>query len=233
MIYVTIITIGGVILSRVSELVKNVSDITDAFDSPDYDQRDFRRGEVYYIDLEDTGYGTRYLQTKTRPGLIIQNDVGNQKGATLIVALMTTKSKKPYPFQYKVDLNSRESTILFEQLFTIDKFRVLDKLGELTYQQMKEADQALMHSLALNRLGLENVVNIDVTSRVIEKTKIATTIYFTINIHFTYTEKEVKISLDKLKIFDKTIDEEIDFDLLKSKLDCCRGLNWLVNNTNA
>jgi mRNA interferase MazF len=207
------------------------TNIADALDTTAYDDRIIKRGEIYYVDLEDTAYGTRYLQTKTRPALIIQNDIGNDRSATVIVALITSKFKKPYPFQYRFTLDGRESVLLGEQLMTLDKFRVLEKFGELSYQQMQEAEKAIMYSLQLNRLSLENVQDINVTSMITEKTRTQTTIYFTIIINFTNNQyKEIKVSLNKLQTYDSTITQNIDFDELKKKLDCCRGLNWLTNN---
>lgn len=207
------------------------TNLADALDVPEIDLREFKRGEVYFVDLEDTAYGTRYLQTKTRPALIIQNDIGNQRGATLIVALITSKFKKPYPFQYRYQAaDGKENVIMFEQILTIDKFRVLNKLGELTYQQMQEADAALMYSLGLNRFSLENILSINVVSLMTEKTRYATKMSYIVHILFTNGIKEIKIPLEKLKEYYPELNQDMDFDTIIDKLNCCRGLNWLVNN---
>ena len=211
-----------------SDIVDNLSDI---IDNNDYDPREFKRGEVYFVDLEDTGYGTKYLQTKTRPALIIQNNVGNAKSATLIIALITSVDKKLYPFHYKVNIKGRDSTILLEQIMTVDKFRILEKLTELTPQQIKEVDISLMYSLYLSRLSICNITYFEVVSMILEKTKERESIYFLFDLFYNNIPKqEAKVSLEDLQAFNSTITKDIQFDDLKKMLDCCRGLNFLLNH---
>jgi len=211
-----------------SDIINNLSDI---IDNNDYDPREFKRGEVYFVDLEDTGYGTKYLQTKTRPALIIQNNIGNAKSATLIIALITSVDKKFYPFHYKVNIKGRESTILLEQIMTVDKFRILEKITELTPQQIKEVDISLMYSLYLSRLSICNITSFEVVSMILEKTKERESIYFLFDLFYNNIPKqEAKVSLEDLQAFNDTITKEIQFDDLKKMLDCCRGLNFLLNH---
>jgi len=120
---------------------------------------------------------------------------------------------------------------MLEQIFSLDKFRVTDKYGELTPVQMREVEKRIMYSLELNKFSLDNVKDIDVLSVVEKKTKISTTVYFEFTIIFTDNQNQIlNISLDKLKLFDKSITKETDFSTLKKTFDCCKGLNWLVNN---
>ena len=216
----------------------DMTDLRDLYET-EYDPREFKRGEVYYVDLEDIGYTSKHISNKTRPGLIIQNNKGNEMGHTLIVALLTTSDKKIYPFQYHVTLNNRKSIIMCEQIMTIDKYRVLEKLGELTPQQMREADKVLMYSLQLNKLSLENVSDISVVSVVTKKIKSTSKkyqekIYFEINIFFTNNQIEpIKIELETLQKFNPSITKDTDFDELKTMLDCCKGLSFLVNNNES
>ena len=211
--------------------IGNITNLSEAYDT-EYDARDFKRGEIYYVDFEDIGYANKHVTSKRRPAVIIQNNKGNECSSILIVALITSAYKKPDPFQYTFNLNGRESTIMFEQIFTIDKFRVLEKCGELTYEQMKQADDTLMFSLALNRLSLENVMDINVVSLLTKRTKTYEKVYFEVQIDFANNQHRIiNIELDKVKEFDKTISKDTDFDELKHKFDCCRGLNWLVNNS--
>ena len=213
-------------MATLGELTK----ISDAFDNT-YDPREFKRGEIYYVDLDDIGYTNKHISSKSRPALIIQNDRGNSVSQTLIVALITSADKKDYPFQYKFSLNGRQSIIMLEQIFSLDKFRVTDKYGELTPVQMREVEKRIMYSLELNKFSLDNVKDIDVLSVVEKKTKISTTVYFEFTIIFTDNQNQIlNISLDKLKLFDKSITKETDFSTLKKTFDCCKGLNWLVNN---
>lgn len=137
-----------------------------------YETRKIKRGEIYSVDLEDIDYASTHAIGNTRPGLIIQNDVGNMHGDTTIIALITSQYKKYYPFQYKFMLGGKTSVMMFEQIMTVDQFRLKDKIGELTPAQMKEAEKALRFSLQLNKLFLKNIVNFDIVSMIIRKARI-------------------------------------------------------------
>ena len=210
--------------------IGNSTNLSDALDSI-YDTREIKRGEIYYLDLDGINYSSRFVQQKTRPALIIQNDIGNQRSGTVIVALLTTSVKKPYPFQYQFVLNGRDSVIMCEQIMTVDRDHLLEKTGELTYQQMRELELKLMYSLQLNRLTLENIIDFDVISVITKKTKRGTETYFEIQINFEgFVHQTINITLENLQKFNSAITNDIDFDELKKMLDNCKGLHWLVKN---
>lgn len=111
-----------------------------------------KRGQVYYADLRPV-VGSE--QGGIRPCLIIQNDMGNTHSTTVIVATMTTQKKNDLPTHiavssedYCVDINT---TILLEQLRTIDKSRLGDFVGRLSDSTMQKVDKALHISLSLNK----------------------------------------------------------------------------------
>ena len=110
-----------------------------------------RRGAVYYADLRPV-VGSE--QGGIRPVLIIQNDVGNRHSPTVIVAAITSqinKSKLPT----HVELSSRryemvkDSVILLEQLRTIDKRRLKERVCHLDGEILTKVDKALEISLEL------------------------------------------------------------------------------------
>lgn len=112
----------------------------------------FRRGEIYFADL-DPHYGSE--QGGKRPVIVIQNNTGNKFAPTVIVAAVTSKvSKKPnQPTHVLIDRNpafSRPSMVLLEQIFTIDKERIQQLLGQATMDEMYQINEALMNSLDLN-----------------------------------------------------------------------------------
>lgn len=111
-----------------------------------------KRGQVYYADLRPV-VGSE--QGGIRPCLIIQNDRGNHYSPTVIIATMTTQKKADLPTHiavspedYCLDINT---TILLEQLRTIDKSRLGDFVGRLSDSTMQKVDEALHISLALNK----------------------------------------------------------------------------------
>ena len=86
-----------------------------------------------------------------RPVIIIQNDVGNKKSSTVIVAAITSRNKKALPTHIvleTVGLNER-STVLLEQIRTIDKARLDAKLGQASNHDMQKIDDALRISVGV------------------------------------------------------------------------------------
>lgn len=198
---------------------------------PGHDERTIHRGEIYYVDLEGVEYASRYVLRKNRPALIIQNNMGNERSETVIVALITSHYKKDYPFQYRTDINGRQSVILFEQILTLDKFRVLDYVGELTEAQMQGAELALMHSLGLNRLSLENVLGFDVERKVTEETRQGIATYFDFYFDLQYGGPAwLRIPLAALHEFDPAIHGGSSLDEVRRSLDNCQGLHWIVTH---
>ena len=110
-----------------------------------------RRGDIYYADLRPV-IGSE--QGGIRPVLIIQNDIGNKQSPTVICAAITSKMNKA-KLPTHIELSSREyeivkdSVILLEQLRTIDKKRLKDKVCHLDGNIMKEVNNALAVSLEL------------------------------------------------------------------------------------
>lgn len=111
----------------------------------------YRRGDIYLVDL---GMNVGSEQGGCRPVLLLQNDVGNHFGPTLIVAPVTSrywkKSKQPTHTLLEgiQNLNS-PSVVLAEQLLTIDKMRVMKYLGKVPEEQMLAVDRAVKISLGL------------------------------------------------------------------------------------
>lgn len=110
-----------------------------------------KRGDVYYADLSPV-VGSE--QGGTRPVLIIQNDIGNRFSPTVIVAAITAQIQKAkLPTHVEIDAKKygfeRDSVILLEQIRTIDKQRLTDKITHLDEHMMKKVDNALQISTGL------------------------------------------------------------------------------------
>lgn len=114
-------------------------------------QTTVKRGDVFFADLSPV-VGSE--QGGQRPVLIVQNDVGNKYSPTVIVAAITakiTKAKLPTHVEiHKEDVGLiKDSVVLLEQVRTIDKRRLIQKLGSLSPELMAQVDVALMVSLGL------------------------------------------------------------------------------------
>ena len=110
-----------------------------------------KRGDVYFADLSPV-VGSE--QGGVRPVLIIQNNIGNRFSPTVIVAAITAQIQKAkLPTHVEIDAEKhdfeRDSVILLEQIRTIDKQRLTDKITHLNEDMMQRVDEALQISLGL------------------------------------------------------------------------------------
>ncbi|ELC8341080.1 type II toxin-antitoxin system PemK/MazF family toxin [Clostridium perfringens] len=114
--------------------------------------RAYLRGDIFYADLPDQN-GSE--QSGVRPVVIIQNNLGNKYGRTLIVAPITSQDKKDLPVHSEIYNNSleKDSTILLEQLTTIDKNKIKEFVGHLTRNELKKLNIALARSVGLMDLN--------------------------------------------------------------------------------
>ena len=110
-----------------------------------------KRGDIYYADLSPV-VGSE--QGGVRPVLIVQNDTGNRFSPTVIAAAITSqKDKTKLPTH--IQLNSshsglcRDSIVLLEQIRTLDKRRLKERMGRLDGKSMEQIDQALSVSFGL------------------------------------------------------------------------------------
>ncbi len=111
-----------------------------------------RRGDIFYADLRPV-VGSE--QGGVRPILIIQNDMGNRHSPTVICAAITSKmNKAKLPTHVEITAEKysmvKDSVILLEQVRTIDKSRLKERVCHLDQDILKQIDQALIISLALD-----------------------------------------------------------------------------------
>lgn len=108
-----------------------------------------KRGEIYFADLSPV-IGSE--QGGVRPVLVVQNDVGNKFSPTIIAAAITSqleKAKLPTHIQLPAEKYGlpKNSIVLLEQIRTIDKKRLKEKIGELPIIEMTKINEALLISL--------------------------------------------------------------------------------------
>ena len=110
-----------------------------------------KRGDIYYADLSPV-VGSE--QGGMRPALIVQNDTGNKHSPTVIAAAITSQTGKA-KLPTHIELNaqsvglSRDSVILLEQIRTIDKSRLRERMGKLDDKTMNKVDSAIAVSFGL------------------------------------------------------------------------------------
>jgi len=113
-----------------------------------------RRGEVYVVNFDPT-IGAEIK--KTRPALILQNDVANRHSPITIVAAITSHADEPlYPSEVLVRVPEGglgvDSVVLLNQIRSIDKRRLLRRLGVLKQDTVRKVEQALLISLGVVRV---------------------------------------------------------------------------------
>jgi len=109
-----------------------------------------KRGEIWYVNLDPT-LGAEIK--KTRPALIISNDVNNEYAATITVLPITDKGEKVYPFEvalnpHKTGLN-KESKVKCQQIRTVDKVRLIKKVGQVDEDIVQAIQSALRIHLGI------------------------------------------------------------------------------------
>ena len=111
-----------------------------------------KRGDIFYADLSPV-VGSE--QGGTRPVLVVQNDVGNKFSPTVIVAAITSQiNKAKMPTHIEISANdfglAKDSVILLEQIRTIDKRRLKEKIGRLNDELLANVDEALGISFGIS-----------------------------------------------------------------------------------
>lgn len=110
-----------------------------------------KRGDIFYADLSPV-IGSE--QGGVRPVLVVQNDIGNKYSPTIIIAAITSQiNKARLPTHIEITAPEyglpKDSVVLLEQIRTIDKKRLREKIGRFSDEMMREVDEALRISIGL------------------------------------------------------------------------------------
>lgn len=110
-----------------------------------------KRGDIFYADLSPV-VGSE--QGGVRPVLIVQNDIGNKYSPTVIIAAVTSQiNKAKLPTHVEISANdfglAKDSVILLEQIRTVDKRRLREKIGKVNDALMNRVNEALAVSLGI------------------------------------------------------------------------------------
>lgn len=112
---------------------------------------EYKRGDIVWVDFGETDEGE---QGGIRPAVIIQNNVGNKYSPCVIVAPITSKSKKPMGTHVGIKPDdtvglTKPSIILTEQINTVNKKKIIKKAGQISENMVKCINRAICFSLAL------------------------------------------------------------------------------------
>lgn len=111
-------------------------------------QMNIRRGNIFWVDF-DPSRATEIQ--KKRPSLVCSHDILNENSSRIIVAPITSNLKKIYSFEYEIKSDSSiKGKIMLDQLRSIDKSRLGDRLGDLSLKEMQEIDVILKFILGLH-----------------------------------------------------------------------------------
>lgn len=110
-----------------------------------------KRGEVYWVNL-DSAIGSEIA--KTRPALIISNNIGNEHADRVIVAPISSNNlQRVYPFEVRLEAGEvglrQPSKVLLDQIRTVDKARLTNRIGLLVAERMTDINDAIQLSLAV------------------------------------------------------------------------------------
>lgn len=111
-----------------------------------------KRGDIFYADLSPV-IGSE--QGGIRPVIIIQNDIGNKYSPTIIIAAITSQiNKAKLPTHVEISSEeyglNKDSVVLLEQIRTIDKKRLKEKIGKMSDRDVEKVNLALMISLGIS-----------------------------------------------------------------------------------
>lgn len=99
-----------------------------------------KRGEIYWVNLDPSVGGET---KKTRPALLVSNDIGNEMANIVMVAPITSKVKNVYPFEVKVLVNGKAGKIMLNQCRAVDKSRLISKIDDIDQETMKSVEDAI------------------------------------------------------------------------------------------
>ena len=105
-----------------------------------------KRGEVWWIDLGETVGGEI---RKRRPAVIVSNDGANRHLNRLQVVPLTSRTDKLYPSEALISVQRRKHKAMADQVTTVSKQRVLDRMGVISANDLRNVEHALMIQLGL------------------------------------------------------------------------------------
>lgn len=111
------------------------------------ENKEIKRGEVYWVNLDPT-IGSEIK--KTRPAVILSNNVQNRISARVVILPITSNTEKLFPFEARITLQKKGAKVLADQVRTVDKSRLNACICSLTKAEMKDIERAIKITLSLD-----------------------------------------------------------------------------------
>ena len=108
--------------------------------------KEIKRGEVYWVNLDPT-IGSEIQ--KTRPAVIVSNNIQNKVSSRVVVIPITSKADKLFPFEAKISLKKKGGKVLTDQIRTVDKSRLSDCICMLSKTEISDIEKAIKITLSL------------------------------------------------------------------------------------
>jgi mRNA interferase MazF len=109
------------------------------------------RGEIWLVNF-DPSLGSEI--NKTRPALIVQNDLGNRASAVTIVAAITATVKRAYPFQVSIPAGEsglrQDSVVTLNHVRSVDRQRLVQRLGKVSNETMRAVESAILVTFGIS-----------------------------------------------------------------------------------
>ena len=110
-------------------------------------QHEPKRGEVWWINFDPSVGGEI---KKTRPAVIVSNDMANKALNRIQVVPVTSSIKNLYPAECFVTVKGKQSKAMADQLTTISKLRLVSKIGKISKENLKDIERVVMLQLDIN-----------------------------------------------------------------------------------
>ena len=104
------------------------------------------RGDLYWVNLDPT-VGSE--SQKTRPAVVISNNIQNKASSRVVVIPITSNSEKIYPFESEIVVKDKKSKAMADQIRTIDKMRLSAYIGQCTKKEMNQLERAIKLVIAI------------------------------------------------------------------------------------
>ena len=107
-----------------------------------------KRGEVWWVEF-DPAVGSEIK--KTRPAVILSNDLANRQSSRVIVMPVTSNTGRLYPGEARVQIDGRSSKAMADQLMAADKLQLKSRLGAISKAELAEVEDAVAMHLGMKR----------------------------------------------------------------------------------